>query len=212
MISKLAVSVLALASLPLLGAALPQERVKPKEVGFTARLDNARRAFEANKFGTTVQELQEALALAVQKHHDAVLAALPPALNEWKITPQKKPAAAAGAFGSAFMGMAGNIISQEYRRSEGGAHVNVTVHANSPMVQALGMMFANPALLGEGKELITYNDDKAVLETRGKRLTLQILVSGKHLVEVGASGVDDETLFRMFNQEAVDRLAFTLNN
>ena len=209
--SKLAVCVLALASVPLLSAALPQERVKPKEVSFTERLDNARRAFEAKKFGTTVAELQEALTLAIEKQHAAVLAALPPAMAEWKVTPQKK-AAPAGAFGNALLGMTGNIITQEYRRNERGANVRVTVHADSPMVQALGMMFANPALLGEGKELISYKDDKAVLETRGNRLTLQIILSGKHMVEVTSTGINDETLFRMFNQEAIDRLLFVLNN
>jgi len=83
---------------------------------------------------------------------------------------------------------------------------------DSPMVQMFNMWIQNPAMLGEGAELIKYGPHAAVLRTQGSgRLQLQILLLGKHLCDVTSEGLDEDGLFALFDQAAVDRLASVLS-
>jgi hypothetical protein len=65
-------------------------------------------------------------------------------------------------------------------------------------------------MLGEGAELIEYEAHRAVLRTEGTGFHLQILINDAHVCEVRAQGVGEDTLFAMFDQAVVDRLAKAL--
>ena len=205
----------------LLAAAAPlvpsaQKRASDKEpVSFTQRLDNAKRAFEGQAYGVCMKELQEALALCSEKRAEAIVNALPAAPEGWEKVPDKRPEG--GALGNpmaaAMSASVGSIVSCSYRRPGSQDRVQVTVTADSPIVSMFNMWVANPAALGEGAELVEYeHDDKAVLKKNGARLELQILVSKAHLCEVNAQGLDEDGLFKLFDQAAVDRLRKALGN
>jgi len=66
-------------------------------------------------------------------------------------------------------------------------------------------MFGNPALLGKNQELIKYGDIMAVLETKGERQTLKIVIDNT-LAESLFRKQNDEFIFAMWDQKAVDRL------
>ena len=91
--------------------------------------------------------------------------------------------------------------------------VNVTVTADSPMVQMFSMALRNPALMDKDSELIEYNQDKAILKktSNGRSRELTIILAGKHLVVVNFQGEDEDLLFSMFDQAFVDRLKAALD-
>ena len=104
-------------------------------------------------------------------------------------------------------GAFGNVIEQNY---QGTHRVNVTVTADSPMVQMFSMALSNPALMDKDSELIEYGTHKALLKTKGDRRELQILLFERHLVNVNAREIDEDALFALFDQRAIDSLAKAL--
>jgi hypothetical protein len=74
------------------------------------------------------------------------------------------------------------------------------------------MMFGNPAALGQDGEVVGYGAHRAIFKREGSRLSLQIVLSDRHLVNVEFPGQDEEALFALFDQRAVDRIAAALEN
>ena len=61
-------------------------------------------------------------------------------------------------------------------------------------------------------EVVTYNQFKALFkkEQGGKLFVLQIPIGGKHHLEAKVRGMDEDTFFKVFSQEFVDRIAKAL--
>lgn len=198
----------------LLLVALPfaQERIKPgaQKEGFLPKLEEAGKAWKEKRFGACIQTLQECLNVAVAERADVIRAALPGAPAGYTKEADKQAANAGNPFAAAMTGAIGSIVEQRYREQGGQGRIDVTVNADSPMVQMVALMFANPAAIGPDAELVKYGDDRAILKTESGRLHLQILIDEAHLVEVRWNTTDDEALFEMFDQEAVDALAKVL--
>jgi len=98
------------------------------------------------------------------------------------------------------------MIERRYKGESGTLSCQVT--ADSPMIQMFGMWVKNPAMLGEGAELVKYGEYDAVLRKESDRRSLQIVI-GTSMVEAKGR-VSDEFLLRMFDQKVVDRLAVVL--
>ncbi|MEM7307610.1 MAG: hypothetical protein AAF682_13110 [Planctomycetota bacterium] len=207
----LALSLLAIAPLAL-GAAT-QERVKPRQASdFGTLVDTAKKAWGDKRYGACQTSLQEAVALVAKARGDAIRAALPGAPAGFQAEKPKKQDQAANPFLGALAATVGNVIEQRYIPDGGGQPIQVTVTADSPMLQMFQMWIANPAMLPAGSELIKYGPHNAVLkkEQNGRRLNLQIVVGGS-LAEVRWPNGDEDALFAMWDQAAVDKLAGVLS-
>lgn len=213
--TRFALPALVLCAAPVLLAPSFQTRVRPDEPeDFGTIIAAAKSDWDAEKYGACLANLQKATLLATEKRADKIKGALPQAPAGWSMVPEKKKGNAGALPGmGALTAMAGNIIERRWNRDEGAGSVTATVHADSPMVSMLGMVLGNPAMLGEGKELIEYGKHKAILETRKKdeQYQLQIVIDEKHLVDVSARGIDEDGLFGMFDQQCVDRLSSALS-
>ena len=65
-------------------------------------------------------------------------------------------------------------------------------------------------MLDENSELIEYGEHRAILKTgNGRRLNLQVLIHGKHVMDISCSE-NEEFLFAMFDQAAIDQVAKVL--
>jgi hypothetical protein len=193
-------------------ASAAQERVKPKgPADFAATLERAGKAWSEGSYGRCLEELNTCLELAFQKRSEAIRAALPAAPEGWTVpATDARNSAQANPFAAAMAGTIGNVVEHEYRQTSGGATAHVTVTADSSLVPMLAMMFGNAALDPESEE-IKYGTHRALLKKQGERLILQILVSEAHVVEVRLSTTNEDFLFSLFDQAAVDRLAAALS-
>ena len=191
-----------------------QERMKPKEpADFKALLGGVQTDWDAGKYGSVVRKLGELTKLAAQKRSEAVRAALPDAPPDYvKEQPRPENDVASNPMLAAMAPMAANMIEQRYVPRNRGSAISVTVNADSPLVGMLGMMFGNPAALGQDGEVVGYGAHRALFKREGSSLSLQIVLSDRHLVNVEFPGQDEETLFAMFDQRAVDRIAAALEN
>lgn len=206
-------ALVALAVLPVATVALQERASKKKEKDFPAVMTAASEAWKDHRFGACLGSLREATHLAYVKYAQAIQAALPAAPAGFTAKPDTSygDSAAAPLVGALSAGF-GTVISQSYQPEGRGRAIQVTVTADSPLVQMLGMVINNPAMLPKGSELIKYGAHSALLEQKsgGKSRGLQILIHGKDLVDVQFPSDDEDALFAMFDQAAVDRLAQAL--
>ena len=200
----------ALTSLVLLAAvAVPQTRAKkPEAKDMPEMLAKVGELWAAADYPGCMRELKSCTALANARWTAAIREALPAAPEGWtKVAPKEESQMQAGAMAALAVGV-GTVVEQQYTAD--GKRLTATVTADSPMIGMMSMMFTNPAMLGPDKELVEYGTDKAILDTsNANRLNLQILISGKHLVDVQCPE-NDEFLFAMFDQAAIDRLSRVL--
>lgn len=211
---KLALPVLALTAISAFSLATTQERVKPQGPReFTTVVADIQRSYNAGQFGSCMEFLREATAQVSEKRTAAVLAALPIPAGFEIVPPRKNNAQ--NAFAAGLAAGLGNNIVQDFKETDGRGNLKVSLMVDSPMIQSILPMYkmyaTNPAMLEEGKELIRYGDDMALLEKRGTGHKLQIVLGDSALVDITTS-LGDEALLATWNQEAVDRLTAVLEN
>ncbi|QDV09759.1 hypothetical protein Poly30_53190 [Planctomycetes bacterium Poly30] len=187
--------------------AAAQERVAKKEAkDFPALLTSARAAWDAGQYGKASAELKEASKLVAMKQREGILAAFPAAPEGWTFTPSEVEEGAV-----MLMGMTGLTVEGRYQ-GPSNEHASMTVMVDSPMVQMMSMMFANPAMLGDDAEVIKYGKHQAILQKNGdKRYDLQLLI-GNDFIQVESREMTDEALLGLCNQAMVDKLEAAMKN
>jgi hypothetical protein len=211
----LSLAVLAVSALGVLVAAAPQERAKPSTpADFGTLLTKAKTSYDAGRFGACVKDLQSAVSLVAVQRAKAIRAALPAAPAGYKIVndDSMEEALANPMLGAMALGI-GSVIQQTYRAEERGASIDVTITVDSPMLQMFKMWITNPAMLPKGSELVKYGPHNAILQQEGggKTRSLQLLIDA-NMMEVKWPSADEDALFAMFDQKAVDALAAVLGN
>jgi hypothetical protein len=197
-------TLLTLSTLLVSFAALPQERVGAKKpLTFPEAIEQAKKAAEADKLGAAIAALQAAIKDLQKKQRTAILANLPKP-EGWEV----EDSGADDAANDVAVGILGgqSTVTRHYRNAD--KMITVEVTANSPLMQMMTMLFANPAMIeAEGGELVKYGAHKAVLKKvgdRGQELTL--LMHDAHLVKVTSEGLTGDELLQFFDQATVDRL------
>lgn len=188
----------------LVPAVCAQERSAPKKaLTFPEAVEQAKKAVDSERLGAAITALQAAIRDLQKKQRVAVLGCLPKP-EGWTIEDvAADESAEAFAMGMAAMGL---TMTRHYRKGDHSITVEVT--ANSPLMQMLSMMFANPTLVAaDGGEIVTYGAHKAMLKKSGDNgQELQILMHDTHLVKVDTQGVSADDLLKIFDQAFVDRL------
>jgi hypothetical protein len=185
--------------------AFAQQRSAPKKPPtFAEAVDAAKKAADGEQFGSAISSLQAAILDLQKKQRAAVLAGLPKP-EGWEIQDDEVDENADQL--TAATTAVGMTVHRQYRKGDAQS-LNVEVTANSPMLQMLAMMFANPAVItADGGELVQYGAHKAILKKSGDAgQELQILMHDKHLIHVTAQGLSADDLLKIFDQAFVDRM------
>ncbi len=210
--SRRSLPVLAVLATLVLCSATFQKRVKTAgPADFPGILKEISATWNAGEYGACLAHLKKANGLVLEKRSEAIRAALPAAPAGWKLEPAKKNAGG-DAMAAAFAGAIGNVTQVRYSQEGGRGTVNISLMSDSPMVQMFNMWAANPAMLGEGAELIEYEAHRAVLKKESSGLNLSILIHKKHMCEIKVRGMEEDALFAMFDQSVVDKLAMVLGS
>lgn len=185
-----------------------QERMNRKEpAGFDQIHGEIAKAYQAGEFGRALSKTRELLSVITPHFTEAILTALPPAPESFTIQPQPEQDPQANAMLAAMSAGIGTVVEQRYDGPQ--KQVQVTLTADSPLVQMFGMWVNNPAMLGPDAERIKYEGYDAILRKEGNGWSLQMVI-GSSFLEAKAQGVDDEFLLKMFPQARIDALAKVL--
>lgn len=163
----------------------------------TDAMDRAAKAYRDGKLSSASRELQFAVGGLGQRLAKAYQDAMPPAPSGWKARRANTRNQGIGVMG---MGM-GITVSQRYRADGGQGRASAQLVMDNPMIQAMGAMFANPAMAqSSGFErlevkgldqpgFIKFDEDR-------KRGDAIILIAGRIFLKVDASGIDNVDVLR----------------
>ncbi len=141
----------------------------------------AQKAYQAGDMSAAQTALDTAKVFLNQKIGDAIMKVIPAPLEGWTMERSK----------SGGVAMVGMSVSKRFRK--GNKDVRISILSNSPMLQSMGMMFSNPAMLGGDNRLVMIGDMRAIYD--GRKNSYQAMVEGKALVSVdGSDDVSEDTL------------------
>jgi hypothetical protein len=162
----------------------------------TDAIDRASKAYSDGKLSSTSRELQFAIGRVSRRLARAYQEAMPPAPDGWKARRARRRNQGIGVMG---MGIS---VNKRYRADGGGrGRASAQIIIDNPMIQAMGAMFANPALAqNSGFErlevkglaqpgFIKFDEDRK----RGEAI---ILIAGRVFLKVQASRIEDEDVLR----------------
>ncbi len=200
------VPVLVLAFASLLGAAsLSAEDLDP------ARLfDSAKQHHAAKHYGRCMADLQVLVGEIGRLRVEAIKALFPDAPSGF--TAEEAEGTTVG--GLAVLG-AGTQVKRTYRRDE--SSLEATIWADAGLaLQGFQMLLQNPALLGDGRQMVTVKGRKALLEydKEAKRGTLTVVLGsvGGMVQLTGAEFAKDELVDRLGGAFDFDRIEKELAN
>lgn len=138
----------------------------------TDQISEALKAYEKKDYSTASTALGAASTMIRQKRAENVAQALPKPLSGWSADEAETSQAGAGLFGGG--------ISAKRKYKKDGMQVTVSVVSDSPMIQAMSMMFSNPQFAGRNAKLIVVNGRKVI--SNSKKNSLQTMIAGRILV------------------------------
>ncbi len=154
----------------------------------TDSIQEGLKQYEAGRYSEAAASLTYASQLILQKKGDALKTALPPALPGWQAEAGESSAAGA-ALG------AGLTVSRRYRKD--GADIKVRIVTDSPMIQGVAMMLANPIMATSGGgRLERVGGEKALVQfdPQNRRGELQMMIGNRFLVSIEGRNVAREDL------------------
>lgn len=167
----------------------------------TDQIREGQKAYEKGDLDTAAAALDTASSLIRQMQAGSLSKVLPEPLSGWTAEEAEASAANAEMFG------VGLQASRYY--TKGAEQVDVSVIGNSPMVQTMGMMFANPAFLDSDLKLVVI-DGRKVIQNKQDRSLLTI-VNNNFLVSVeGDEGTADKSIkayFQAIDFDALEKFA-----
>jgi hypothetical protein len=150
----------------------------------TDQIQEALKAYQKKDFATATAALDAAANLIRQSKAEIWKTMLPEPLAGWTAAD-----AEATSMGAAMMG-GGTTVTRQYEKEE--ASVEITLLSDSPMIQAMAMMFTG-AVSGPDNKLVVIDGRKTNYSKSEN--AYQLLVANKVLVRVsGNEGVNDQTL------------------
>jgi len=159
----------------------------------TDQIQEGLTAYEKGDLDTATIALDSAATLSRQMQANSLRNVLPEPLEGWTAEEPETSSAGAAMFGG------GLQTSRSYHKDD--ENITINIIGNSPMLQAMSMMFANPAMQGGGAKLVII-DGRKVIQNKEDR-TLQTMINNNFLVSVeGEEGTADESLRAYF--DAVD--------
>ena len=148
------------------------------------QINEALSAYDKKDLATATAALEAALGLLRQAKAEVWKTVLPEAPQGWT----------AGEVEVASMGVAmmGGGTTAERDYSKGNETVKISLLSDSPMIQAMGMMFSG-AMSGPENKLVVI-DGRRMMYSKSEN-AYQAIVANKVLVKIeGSQGVDDQTL------------------
>jgi hypothetical protein len=160
-------------------------------------IDEGIKAYKAGEYTNAASQLDYAAQLVRQLKGAQIRDFLPKPLAGWTADDATAEAAGAALFGGG--------VSTERRYRSGQKAVTAQITGDSPLLQGLMMMFANPAFATQGGgRLQTIKGQKALikLEPAASKGEISLIVGQRYLVQISGTNVGREDLVAY--AEAVD--------
>jgi hypothetical protein len=150
-------------------------------------LEEALASYKQGDVTGAKEDVIYALELLKQKSGNTLKDQLPDALEGWEAQEAKSETAGAGMLGG------GTVLSRTYTKDK--STVTIEIITDSPLLQGLGSMFANP-MFNSGGEIKRINREKATINYNKKSQSgeITLMVDKRFVVNVKGNKVSKEEL------------------
>jgi len=150
-------------------------------------LEEALASYKQGDVTGAKEDVIYALELLKQQSGNTLKEQLPDALEGWEAEEAKSETAGAGMLGG------GTVLSRTYKKDK--SRVTIEIITDSPLVQGLGSMFANP-MFNSGGEIKRINREKATIKYNKKNKSgeITLMVDKRFVVNVKGTKVSKEDL------------------
>ena len=167
----------------------------------TDTINEALQQYKAGSFNEAAGTLDYAAELIRQKRGQNLKTLLPEPLRGWTAAE-----ATSQSFGTA---MFGGMVSAERRYRKEDGSLTVKIVTDSPLLQSMIAVFANPMIAGMGgRELLKIKGQKALIHysPEDRKGELNVVIANKFLVSVEGQGVVREDLVDYASAVAYEKL------
>jgi len=150
-------------------------------------LGEAKQAYTKGDYVQVKEDLNYVLELLKQKKGDSLKTMLPEALNGWIAEDAKAETAGSAMFGG------GTSIDRVYKKDD--STVTISIITDSPLMQSIGMMIANPMFASGGK-LKRINREKTMIKYNPKQKSgeITLIIDKRFMISVKGKNVTEEDL------------------
>jgi len=150
-------------------------------------LGEATEAYSKGDYVQVKEDLNYVLELLKQKKGDSLKTMLPEALNGWIAEDAKTETAGSAMFGG------GTSIDRIYKKDD--SKITISIITDSPLMQSIGMMIANPMFASGGK-LKRINREKTMIKYNPKQQSgeVTLIVDKRFMISVKGINITEEDL------------------
>ncbi|MCB1883375.1 MAG: hypothetical protein KDG89_05155 [Geminicoccaceae bacterium] len=169
------------------------------------QVDTALGYYKEGDLAGTITELQFVINAIRSQLAGRYVKTFPPPPAGWEAED------ASEAEGMAFLG-GGTTLSRAYKKTDGDATIDAQLMIDNPMIQTLGAMFSNPAILAAQPNMkrIRIGRDNAILDTDSKELTFMV-GNGRGMIQLTGHNLDNDDvlvdLLKSWNLKALKDVA-----
>lgn len=176
----------ALGMLLLPGGALAQDEV-------TEQIELGLELYQQEDYGSAITELEFAIEDIRQRVASRIAATFPEPPAGWSADEVQGGGSGAAA---AMFGGGGTALKRRYDQDDGAAQLDATMMVDNPMVQAMGAMFNNPAMIAAQPNLdrVRIGSERGIIEWQPDRgqAEVSLLLDGRILLQVQGKQLESE--------------------
>jgi hypothetical protein len=170
---------------------------------FTDELDKARQLYEKHDLKGSSTELGFAARVLNDKRVALYAALFAPAPSGWKVDESDSDHGTGGALASQMMGGA-VMVERTYRQDDGDGEIRAEVLAESPMIQSMAVLAANPMYMDKGAKRVSIGDGNAVLKyDDGEKSGELTLVVGASSIKLTGNAVSSDAMVTLLKDFAL---------
>ena len=159
----------------------------------TENLDRAREAYGKGNLASTAEELGFALAAVGKLRQQQYAALFPKPPSGWTLA-EMQDDGGQGALAAQLMG-GGVIVERDYTQENGEGRITAKLVVDSPLVQAMGSMVSNPAMMPPHTRRVRLGSDNAMVKQEpGSQEVELTLVKGNAMLQLEGEGIDKPEL------------------
>jgi len=162
-------------------------------------IERGKKLYQEGKYSEASSELQYAVSQIQNLQAEELKKLFPEPLPGWTAQEPSASAAAMGLFGG------GITANRTYKKEDTGESIEIQIITQSPLLQTVMMLLANPAMLAgqPDTKLVRVKGEKAVekFSAKGKKGELSLILEGNTLITVKGRKITDKNVLHQYMEK-----------
>lgn len=162
-------------------------------------IERGKKLYQEGKYSEASSELQYAVSQIQNLQAEELKKLFPEPLPGWTAQEPSASAAAMGLFGG------GITASRTYKKEDTGESIEIQIITQSPLLQTVMMLLANPAMLAgqPDTKLVRVKGEKGIekFSAKGKKGELSLILEANTLITVKGRKITDKNVLHQYMEK-----------